>query len=115
MNTLDPQNIATVSKKWVGCDNKPSANVQVCLPTWNDGAKGAYVISHDDLGGINLNSVLIESVLKTNQNGKPLMINGQPVGNIKINDLMPIIIKETPVYNIQSLLGTDENVESITD
>ena len=69
----------------------------------------------DDLGGINLNSILIESVLKTNQNGKPLTINGQPVGNIRINDLMPVIIKETPVYNIQSLLGTEEDVESITN
>jgi hypothetical protein len=85
------------------------------IVTVNQAIKDAAEVSRDDLGGINLNSVLVESVLRTNQNGKPLTIKGQPVGNIKINDLMPIIIKETPIYNIQSLLGTDENVESITN
>lgn len=51
LNTVDP----TSDAQWEGCDNSPSSSAQVCLPTWQDGAKGAYSLISDDFGAFDGN------------------------------------------------------------
>lgn len=48
LNTKDPDSNAD----WEGCDDEPSRATTVCIPTWMDGAKGAYSIISDDLGAL---------------------------------------------------------------
>lgn len=39
--------------EWLGADITPGSQAKVTLPTWNDGAKGAYAIISDDIGAFN--------------------------------------------------------------
>lgn len=49
LNTIDPVNDAV----WEGCDKTPTSSAQICLPTWMDGAVGAYAMISDDIGAYN--------------------------------------------------------------
>lgn len=40
--------------QWKGCDEDPSSAATVCIPTWMDGAKGGYSITHDDIGAMDM-------------------------------------------------------------
>lgn len=51
LNTLDP----TSNAQWEGGDKSPSSSAIVTLPTWQDGAKGAYALISDDFGAFNGN------------------------------------------------------------
>lgn len=42
----------TGSYQWNGCDEAPASDAQVGIPTWMDGAKGAYTMTHDDFGAM---------------------------------------------------------------
>lgn len=46
LNTNDPLN----DGEWVGGEMTPGSSAKVQLPTWQDGAKGAYTIISDDIG-----------------------------------------------------------------
>ena len=42
----------TGSFQWNGCDETPTSDAQVGIPTWMDGAKGGYTMIHDDFGAM---------------------------------------------------------------
>ena len=56
------------------------------------------------LGGINLNPALLDLQIKRDGKGIPLPINQQPIGNMKIEGFIPVIINVTPV-NLPMILG----------
>lgn len=58
------------------------------------------------VGGINLNPALLDLQIKRDGNGIPLPINQQPIGNMKIEGFIPVIINVTPV-NLPLLLGVN--------
>ena len=65
----------------------------------------------DWIGGINLNPALLDLQIKRDGNGIPLPITQQPIGNMKIEGFIPVIINVTPV-NLPLLLGVNEQKSS---
>ena len=64
-----------------------------------------------NLGGINLNSALLDLQIKRDGNGIPLPVIQQPIGNMKIEGFIPVIINVTPV-NLPLLLGASASQET---
>ena len=58
-----------------------------------------------NIGGINLNPALLNLQIKRDGKGIPLPLPQQPIGNMKIEGFMPIIINITPINNLQLMLG----------
>ncbi|MDO8675618.1 MAG: hypothetical protein Q7K71_05845 [Candidatus Omnitrophota bacterium] len=65
----------------------------------------AVVVEKDPYGGINLDPAMLNLQIKRDGKGIPLPINQQPIGNMKIDGFMPVIIKVTPISNLPLLLG----------
>jgi len=61
-----------------------------------------------DLGGINLNPALLNLQIKRDGNGVPLPLPQQPIGNMKIEGFLPVIINVTPINNLPFILGIGE-------
>ena len=59
------------------------------------------------VGGINLNPTLLNLQIKRDGKGIPLPTYQQPIGNMKIEGLLPVIINITPIANLPLLLGFD--------
>ncbi|HQO57189.1 MAG TPA: response regulator [Candidatus Omnitrophota bacterium] len=57
------------------------------------------------LGGINLNPALLNLQIKRDNNGVPLPLPQQPVGDMNIDGFLPVIINITPIPNLPMLLG----------
>lgn len=57
------------------------------------------------LGGINLNPALLNLQIKRDNNGVPLPLPQQPVGDMNIDGFVPVIINITPIPNLPMLLG----------
>ena len=68
-------------------------------------------LDFNQVGGINLNPALLDLQIKRDGNGIPLPINQQPIGNMKIEGFIPVIINVTPV-NLPLLLGVNEQKPS---
>lgn len=62
-------------------------------------------------GGINLNPELIDMEIKRDGKGIILPVEEQPVFNMKIEGLFPVIINVTPVQNMLLLLGFADTPE----
>lgn len=56
-------------------------------------------------GGINLNPALLDLQIKRDENGIPLPVSEQPIQQINIEGIMPVIINITPVANLPMMLG----------
>ena len=59
----------------------------------------------DTTGGIDLSRARMNLQIKRDENGVPLPLNMQPIENINIEGLQPVIINITPVTNLPMLLG----------
>jgi len=62
------------------------------------------------LGGIDLNPALLNLQIKRDGNGIPLPLNLQPIGDMKIEGFIPMIINITPAANVPMLLGIADQV-----
>lgn len=60
----------------------------------------------ETVGGINLNSAMMKMQIQRDNNGIPLPIDQQPIKNMNIDGLLPVIINITPLQTLQFLLGT---------
>ena len=58
-----------------------------------------------EVGGIDLNSALLDLQIKRDGNGVPLPLPMQPIENMHIEGFLPVIINVTPVTNLPLLLG----------
>jgi len=74
------------------------------------------------VGGINLNAAMLDLQIRRDGKGIPLPIVNQPMGDMKIDGFLPIIIDITPVINVPLLLtshynqnGSDEIVDISLD
>ena len=63
------------------------------------------VTASSPLGGINLNPALLNLQIKRDNNGIPLPLPQQPVGDMNIEGFLPIIINITPIPSLPMLLG----------
>ena len=59
----------------------------------------------DEVGGIDLNPLLMDLQIKRDGNGIPLPLPQQPVENMNIDGFVPVIIHIAPVTNLPLLLG----------
>ncbi len=73
----------------------------------------AVVVNKDRYGGINLDPAMLNLQIKHDGNGIPLPIDQQPIGNMKIDGFMPVIIKVTPINNLPLLLGIVDKEPSL--
>lgn len=62
-------------------------------------------------GGINLNPDLLDLKIKRNGSGVPLPMAQQPIGQMKIDGFVPIIINVTPI-SLPQLLGLADEEDS---
>lgn len=67
------------------------------------------------VGGINLNPELLDLQIKRDGKGVPLPVFEQPIGEMKIDGFMPVIINVMPVYNMPLLLGIADRDEKGKD
>ncbi|MBI3601434.1 MAG: triose-phosphate isomerase [Candidatus Omnitrophica bacterium] len=67
------------------------------------------------LGGINLDPALLDLQIKRDGNGIPLPLSQQPIGDMKIDGFLPVIINITPVENLPLLLGVAAPTNGKTD
>jgi len=58
-----------------------------------------------DVGGINMDSRLLNLQIKRDRDGVPLAMTEQTVANIKIEGLLPVIVGVTPIRDVDALLG----------
>ena len=58
-----------------------------------------------NLGGINLNPELLDLQIKRDGNGVPLPVNQQPIGEMRIDGFLPIIINVSPIPSLPFHLG----------
>ena len=66
--------------------------------------------SLSDVGGIDLNPDFLDLQIKRDEKGIPLPLNMQPIGEMHIEGIVPVIIKITPIASLPLLLGfSDEN------
>ena len=68
----------------------------------------AMVIQVKPVGGINLDPSLLNLQIKRDANGVPLPMRKQSMGNIKIDGVLPVIIKIVPIDNLPLFLGMDD-------
>jgi len=73
-----------------------------------DDAMTSVVKSSDPFGGINLDPAMLNLQIKRDGKGIPLPINQQPIGNMKIDGFMPVIINVTPINDLPLLLGLND-------
>lgn len=94
---------------------------------WNPGASASSPVGNsrqlktDDgrltsnPGGIDLNPALLDLQIKRDGNGVPLPLPQQPIGTMRIDGFVPIIINITPIPDLPMLLGladTEPNKEA---
>ncbi|MBZ0167421.1 MAG: hypothetical protein K8I00_11500, partial [Candidatus Omnitrophica bacterium] len=58
-----------------------------------------------EVGGIDLNPALLDLQIRRDESGIPLPLPQQPVDNIHIQGIVPIIIQITPVNSLPLLMG----------
>jgi len=86
--------------------------VEFLLAEKGAGARGAGSVSsavtgRDNVGGIDFNPEVLNLQIKRDGNGVPLPLPQQPIGNMKIDGFLPVIINIEPV-SIPLLLGVKE-------
>ncbi|MCR4337277.1 MAG: UTP--glucose-1-phosphate uridylyltransferase, partial [Candidatus Omnitrophica bacterium] len=68
-------------------------------------AEFARMTQASPVGGINLDPKLLDLQIKRDSEGIPLPLNLQPLDQIHIEGIVPVIINVTPVTNLPDLLG----------
>ncbi len=66
-------------------------------------------------GGIDLNPNLFDVKIKRDVQGVPLPVDKQPIVDINIDGLIPVIINVTPVTNLPMLMGFADQKEKKSD
>ncbi len=69
----------------------------------------------EEVGGIDLNPALLDLQIKRDGNGVPLPLLQQPIGDMKIEGFLPVIIKSTPVTNLPLLSGVEKPQEKVPE
>lgn len=67
--------------------------------------QGSYRVEIPNVGGIDMNPIIMQREIQKNGNGVIIPISPVPVENFKVDGLMPVIINVTPVTNVMFLLG----------
>ena len=62
----------------------------------------------DPLGGINFDPAMLNLQIKRDGKGMPLPLNQQPIGNMKIDGFMPIIIEMHRNVDMRAMTGIDQ-------
>lgn len=65
----------------------------------------AMLVDNENVGGIDLNPILLDLQIIRDDNGIPLSIENQPIFDMNIQGFLPIIIEVTPVASLPMLLG----------
>ena len=89
-------------------DEESSSPIAARLSKASDEARAP---SDDDVGGIDLNPVMLDLQIKRDENGVPLPLPQQPIGDMKIDGFYPVIINVTPIPSLPALLGMAEGEE----
>ena len=69
---------------------------------------GVDVSGTRELGGIDLNPTMLNLEIERDGNGVILPVSQQPILNINIEGLTPIIINVAPITNLQIMLGLSD-------
>jgi hypothetical protein len=67
-----------------------------------------------NVGGIDLNTLNLKLQIKRDDQGIPLPLQFQDVGNINVEGFVPTIIDITPVTNLPVLMGLNDNATQPT-
>ena len=81
----------------------------------SESAQKQLLKGEDKKGGINLNSAMLDLQIKRDGNGVPLPVFQQPIGEMRIDGFLPIIIDIIPIVNLPLLLGLADSEEDATD
>ncbi|MBN1869009.1 MAG: glycogen/starch synthase [Candidatus Omnitrophica bacterium] len=79
-------------------------NIVKALTEKKNHANASAMIS-SPVGGIDLNSTLLDLQIKRDDNGIPLPLPQQPIEQMHIDGFLPVIINVTPFENMSFLLG----------
>ncbi|MCK5580450.1 MAG: hypothetical protein KAJ18_04175, partial [Candidatus Omnitrophica bacterium] len=93
---------AKLNKNW---DADPSLSPRAGEEDWRLKKTSSSQVDVKNVGGINLNSAMLNLQIKRDGNGIPLPLPQQPIQNMNIEGFLPVIINVTPIPSLPMIFS----------